>query len=133
MIPYPNTAFAKDITNGTATVFIHGKEVAIEDHSYFATSTGNEPATQAFNKGVATGVITGKAYFTQWSSNVFFEGFGVPRHTDLVGHNQGSAPSNTALLRISEQRDRSFRQRDRADRKAGLALRMTSTTRAMLA
>lgn len=98
VIPYPNTAFAQDITNGTATVFIHGKEVAIEDHSYFATSTGNEPATQAFNKGVATGVITGKAYFTQWSSNVFFEGFGVPRHTDLVGHNQGSAPSNTALF-----------------------------------
>ncbi|MEX3672374.1 transposase [Paraburkholderia phenoliruptrix] len=31
------------------------------------------------------------------------------------------------------QRDRSFRKRDRADRKAGLALRMTSTTRAMLA
>jgi hypothetical protein len=31
------------------------------------------------------------------------------------------------------QRDRSFRERDRADRKAGLALRMTSTTRAMLA
>jgi len=98
VIPYPNTAFAKDITNGTATVFIHGKEVAIEDHSYFATSVGNEPATQAFNKGVATGVITGKAYFTQWSSNVFFEGFGVPRHTDLVGHNQGSSPSNTALF-----------------------------------
>jgi hypothetical protein len=31
------------------------------------------------------------------------------------------------------QRDRQFRERDRADRKAGLALRMTSTTRAMLA
>ena len=31
------------------------------------------------------------------------------------------------------QRDRAFRERDRADRKAGLALRMTSTTRAMLA
>jgi hypothetical protein len=30
------------------------------------------------------------------------------------------------------QRDRAFRERDRADRKAGLALRMTSTTRAML-
>ncbi|HEX7909350.1 MAG TPA: hypothetical protein VF534_14895, partial [Paraburkholderia sp.] len=28
------------------------------------------------------------------------------------------------------QRDRAFRERDRADRKAGLALRMKSTTRA---
>lgn len=31
------------------------------------------------------------------------------------------------------QRDRAFRERDRPDRKAGLALRMTSTARAMLA
>jgi hypothetical protein len=41
-------------------------------------------------------------------------------------------------MRIADERDRPyrdrrFRQRDRADRKAGLALRMTSTTRAMLA
>ncbi|WP_409017620.1 CinA family protein [Caballeronia sp. LZ008] len=31
------------------------------------------------------------------------------------------------------QRDRPFRERDRTDRRTGLALRMTSTTRAMLA
>lgn len=31
------------------------------------------------------------------------------------------------------QRDRPFRERDRTDRTTGLALRMTSTTRAMLA
>jgi hypothetical protein len=31
------------------------------------------------------------------------------------------------------QRDRPFRERDRTNRTAGLALRMTSTTRAMLA
>jgi hypothetical protein len=98
LLPYPNTTFAKDITNGTATVFICGQEVAIEDQSFFSTSIGNEPATQAFNKGVATTVITGKGYFTQWSSDVVFEGFGVPRHTDIVGHNQGSIPTNTPLF-----------------------------------
>ncbi len=97
-IPYPNTCFAGSITNGTRTVFIGGQEIAIEDHSFFATSTGNEAATEAFGKGVATGVITGKAYFTQWSFDVVFEGFGVPRHTDLVSHNHGSQPGNTAVF-----------------------------------
>ncbi len=98
VIPYPNTCFADSISNGTSTVFICGKEIGIEDQSYFATSTGNEPATQAFKKGVATGVITGKAYFTQWSFDVVFEGFGVPRHMDMVGHNHGSMPSNTPVF-----------------------------------
>ncbi len=98
LIPYPNTAFAKDITNGTATVFIKGKEVAIEDKAYFATSTGNEAATTAFGQGQKTGVIKGKAYFNTWSFNVIFEGYGVDRHTDLVSHNHGSMPSNTPLF-----------------------------------
>ena len=95
VLPYPNTCQASATTNGTATVLICGTEVAIEDHSYFSTSTGNEGATQAFSKGVATGVITGKAYFVQWSFDVIFESYGVPRHTDLVTHNHGSMPSNT--------------------------------------
>lgn len=98
VIPYPNTCFADSITNGTNTVFICGAEVAIEDQSYFGTSTGNEPATTAFKKGVATGVITGKAYFTQWSFDVTFEGYGVPRHMDMVSHNHGSVPGNTPLF-----------------------------------
>lgn len=96
VIPYPNTCYANSISEGTCTVSICGQEVAIEDKSYFSTSTGNEPATQAFKKGVKTGVIQGKGYFTQWSFDVIFEGFGVPRHMDLVGHNHGSMPSNTA-------------------------------------
>jgi hypothetical protein len=98
VVPYPNTCFAQSITNGTGTVFIGGKEVAIENTSYFSTSTGNEPATEAFAKGVATGLITGKAYFTQWSFDVIFESFGVPRHEDLVSHNHGSMPSNTPVF-----------------------------------
>jgi hypothetical protein len=98
VLPYPNTCEASHIENGTGTVFICGKQVAIEDQSYFSTSTGNEGATQAFSKGVATGVITGKAYFTQWSSDVIFEGFGVPRNFDLVSHNHGSMPSNTPVF-----------------------------------
>ena len=95
LIPYPNTVFARDITNGTQTVFICGTEVAMEDHSYFATSTGNEPATPAFQKGAKTGVIKGKAYFQSWSPDVVFEGRGVARHQDLTTHNHGSKPGNT--------------------------------------
>jgi hypothetical protein len=89
VIPYPNTAFAKDLENGTATVFICGTPVAIRDVSYLANSVGDEPATQQFAKGVATGVIKGKAYFTDWSANVKFEGLNVCRHTDPMTHNHG--------------------------------------------
>jgi len=95
VIPYPNTARPKSLKNGSCTVFICGKPVALEDHSYFSTSTGNEAATQAFGKGVATGVIKGKAYHRSWSMDVMIEGRGVARHTDLMTHNHGSMPGNT--------------------------------------
>ena len=95
VLPYPNTCYAESITNGTSTIKIKGQTVAKSDQSRFDTSIGNEPATQAFAKGVATGVIKGKAYFTKWSSDVIFEGHGVPRHLDLVTHNHGSMPANT--------------------------------------
>ncbi len=105
VIPYPNTCFADSITKGTSTVMIGGKTVAIADQSRFDTSIGNEGATQAFNKGVATGVIKGKAYFTKWSSDVVFEGYGVPRDMDLVTHNHGSQPSNTPTFPFISSRD----------------------------
>ena len=95
LVPYGNVAYARDIINGTATVFIGGQTVAIEDKAYFAASTGNEAATYAFQKGDKTHVIKGKAYFRSWSPDVIFEGLGVDRHTDLVSHNHGSMPSNT--------------------------------------
>lgn len=95
VIPYGNVAYAKHIKNGTKTVFIKRKMVAVEDKAYFSKSYGNEPATQAFNKGFSTRVIKGKAYFRSWSPDVFFEGRAVDRHKDLVTHNHGSFPANT--------------------------------------
>lgn len=86
-IPYPNTAFASDLANGSTTVFIKSSPIALKDVSYFSTSTGDEPATEAFQKGVATSVIKGKAYFTNWSSDVKVEGLNVCRHLDLMTHN----------------------------------------------
>jgi hypothetical protein len=95
LIPYPNTAYAKDTANGSKTVFIGGKPIMLKDKSYFKTSTGNEAATRNFGMGNSTGVIQGKAYFRSWSMNVFIEGYNVCRHTDLMTHNHGSYPGNT--------------------------------------
>jgi hypothetical protein len=95
VIPYPNTAFAKDLANASKTVFISGKPVAQKNKSYFKTSTGNEPATRAFPMGVITHTIKGKAYFTSWSMDVKVEGFNVCRHMDMMTHNHASRPGNT--------------------------------------
>ncbi|MEH5772201.1 DUF4150 domain-containing protein, partial [Escherichia coli] len=41
VVPYSNTAYARDLQNGTATVFICKSMVAQKDRSYFSTSEGN--------------------------------------------------------------------------------------------
>jgi hypothetical protein len=87
LVPYANTAYAKDLVNGTDTVFIHNQPAALKNVSYFSTSTGNEAATTAFKKGDRSGVVKGKAYFEDWSQNVKFEGLNVCRHTDPMTHN----------------------------------------------
>jgi len=92
-IPYANTAYAKDTTNASKTVFISGKPIMKKDVSYFKTSTGNESA--AGPKGIMTHVKKGKAYFTSWSMNVKIEGKNANRHSDLTTHNHGSS-ANTA-------------------------------------
>jgi Domain of unknown function (DUF4150) len=87
VIPYSNTAFARELGNGSQTVFICGTPLALKNQSYLANSVGNEAATQAFAKGVSTGVIKGKAYFVDWSPDVKVEGMNVCRHTDPTWHN----------------------------------------------
>ncbi len=88
-IPYPNTAFAKDTTNGSRTVFIHKKEIMQRDKSFLKVSTGNEPATENFKKGAVTGVIKGKCYFKSWSMNVYIEGYNACRDNDFTTNNHG--------------------------------------------
>ena len=101
-IPYPNTAYASDLTNGTKTVFIQGAEVAKKDSSYFSTSTGDEAATQTCGKGLITAALKGKAYFFSWSMDVKAEKKNVCRHLDMMGHNHASVPSNTPLFPFIE-------------------------------
>ncbi len=86
-IPYPNTTFARDLISGSTSVFICCTEVALKDVSCFSTSTGNEPATEQFTKGIVSNVIKGKAVFADWSPNVKIEGFNVCRHFDPMLQN----------------------------------------------
>jgi 5-methylcytosine-specific restriction endonuclease McrA len=92
-IPYPNTGFASDTTNGSKTVQISGQEVMLKNKSYFKQSTGDE-AGSAPKKGIVTSQIRGKVNFESWSMDVKFEGENVPRHLDLTGHNEASDPPN---------------------------------------
>ena len=94
-IPYPNTAMASDTDNGSKTVQIGGDEVMLKDQSTFKKSTGDEAATKSLGMGVVTAQIQGKAAFVAWSMDVKFEGQNVPRHLDLMGHNESSDPPNT--------------------------------------
>lgn len=119
-IPYPNTAYARDTTNGSITVFISGKPVMKKDRSYFRTSTGNEAA--AGPKGIVTGVKKGKAYFASWSMNVMIEGQNVDRHTDLMTHNHGSMPGNTGVWHFLDTADEKAdckREKERVEKACG--------------
>jgi hypothetical protein len=94
-IPYPNTAMASDTDNGSKTVQIGGDQVMLKDQSTFKKSTGDEAATKSLGMGVVTAQIQGEASFVAWSMDVKFEGENVPRHLDLMGHNESSDPPNT--------------------------------------
>ncbi|QIL80761.1 DUF4150 domain-containing protein [Diaphorobacter sp. HDW4A] len=87
LVSYSNTAYARGLENGTTTVFVCGTPVAKKDQSYLANSTGNEEATWTVGQGFFTHVITGKAYFVDWSPDVKVEGLNVDRHTDPMTHN----------------------------------------------
>jgi hypothetical protein len=95
-VPYPNTAFAKDTTQGSKTVKISGQEVMLKNKSYFKTSTGDEAGCAA-KKGIITSKIKGKAYFISWSMDVKFEGENVVRHLDLTTNNHASPVANGSV------------------------------------
>ena len=96
-VSYMNMCQAADVTNGSRTVFIKGKEICLEDKSYFATSYGDEPATQGLARGVVSAAVQGRCFFIQWSPNVFAESLAVTRHLDLVTHNHEN-PGNTPAM-----------------------------------
>lgn len=98
LVTYPNSASPSSLAKGSSTVRIKRSPIALTDRSYFSTSTGDEPATPALQKGLLTRKIKGKTYYNQWSMNVKVEGKGVCRNIDLMTHNHGSKPGNTATF-----------------------------------
>lgn len=108
-VPYPNTAFASDTTDGSRTVKISGKEVMLKNKSYFKKSTGDEAGCAA-KKGVITSTHRGKVYFIAWSDDVKIEGENAVRHLDMTTHNHASPMANEAAPMVYN---------DKAARKAG--------------
>lgn len=93
-IPYPNTANASDMTEGSKNVKISGKEVMLKNKSYIKKTMGDE-AGSAAKKGVVTSSKGGKAYFNAWSMDVKIEGQNAVRHFDIMTHNHASFPGNS--------------------------------------
>lgn len=100
-VPYPNTAFSKDTSDGSKEVKISGQEIILKNKSFFKTSTGDEAGCAA-KKGVMTSKIKGKAYFTAWSMDVKVEGENVVRHLDLTTHNHGSSTNTAPWIHLDE-------------------------------
>jgi hypothetical protein len=92
-VPYPNTGFDSNTTEGSKTVMISGKEVMLKHTSYFKTLSGDEAGCAA-KKGVITSTNRGKVYFEAWSMDVKFEGENVDRHLDLTTTNHASDPGD---------------------------------------
>jgi hypothetical protein len=95
-IPYPNTAFSSDTSDGSRTVKVSNQEVMLKNKSYFKQSTGDE-AGSAPKKGFVNSKIKGKVYFLSWSMDVKIEGENVVRHLDLTTHNHASTPANASI------------------------------------
>jgi hypothetical protein len=90
-IPYPNFALASDVTGGTRTVKIGGKEVSMQDKSSYKKSTGDEAATKSFGAGVISHNINGPVKHKVGSFDVKVEGSPVSRHLDLTTGNHVNA------------------------------------------
>lgn len=86
-IPYPNTAFAKDLAKGTVTVLVDGGNMAGILGSEFSVSTGDEPGTAG---GVKSGVNMKEATWISYSFDVFLEGQNATRLTDKMWMNHGN-------------------------------------------
>ncbi len=96
-LPYPVFSSSSDMTGGSKTVLIGGKEAMLRDKSYFKKCTGDEAATKSFGQGVVTHQLSGKVYFASWSMDVQFEGENVVRHLDMTTSNHASTPGNESV------------------------------------
>ena len=93
-IPYPDFGMDSDLTSGSGTVKIGGKEVSQENSSKFSKCSGDE-AGCAPKKGIITSKNTGAVYAQKWSMDVKFEGKGVVRFSDMATSNHACNPGDS--------------------------------------
>jgi uncharacterized Zn-binding protein involved in type VI secretion len=112
-VPYPNTSFAKDLKEGSSTVKIGKKPLALKGQSYYKTSPlGDEAATRNFGGSIVTHTITGKTYFQASSMNVTVEGNNVSRHLDITTSNHSGTPGSTPPIPNTETKSMAQRKKD---------------------
>lgn len=80
-VAYSNTAYSRDLAQGTTTVFADGGNMIANYGSIFAISTGDEPGSMG---GVRSGTFVAEADWITHSLDVYFEGKGACRLTDKM-------------------------------------------------
>lgn len=98
-IPYPDFGTDSDVTSGSGTVKIGGKEISQENSSKYSKCTGDE-AGAAPKKGIITSKNTGAVYAQKWSMDVKVEGKGVARFSDIATSNHSSNPGDSPPMAL---------------------------------
>jgi uncharacterized Zn-binding protein involved in type VI secretion len=97
-IPYPNFSQASDLKDGSKSVKIGGKPVALKGKSTFKKSKGDEAATKNFGGGVVSHEITGAVEPKAGSFDVKIEGHSVVRTMDLATGNHGGTGTTNGCM-----------------------------------
>lgn len=97
-VAYVNTAFSRDLQNGSVTVSADGGNPCALKDSGFQPSTGDEPGTLG---GVVSGVNLGQAKFTNYSMDVKIEGRNAARLSDPMSMN-GNGPNTLTSVALQE-------------------------------
>ena len=84
---YSNTAYSKDIAEGTVTITADGGNMCANRGSQFSKSYGDEPGTLG---GIISGTNMAEATWLTWSPDVLLEGRNACRLTDKMLMNHGN-------------------------------------------
>ena len=101
-VPYPDFGQDSDLTSGSGSVFIGGKEISQENSSKYRKCSGDE-AGSAPKKGIVTSKNTGAIYAQKWSMDVKVEGKGVVRFSDIATSNHASNPGDSPPMAVAGQ------------------------------
>ncbi|RWP00947.1 MAG: DUF4150 domain-containing protein [Mesorhizobium sp.] len=99
-VPYPDFGQDSDLTSGSGTVKIGGKEISQENKSKYSKCSGDE-AGCAPKKGIITSKNTGSVYAQKWSMDVKVEGKGVVRFSDIATSNHACVPGDAPPMVIT--------------------------------